>query len=317
MNSIPIELLIASFDRELSPEEQSLLDKWLSESAENREQYNELMKVYRSSRRLRSNFEPDAGRALAKVNHQLKVKRNIRLVFQSAAAVLLLLLASQFILRMQFSTEWKEITAQQRQVIFLPDSTKVILAPNSTLNYPAEFKGNERKIRLTGTAYFEVKPNPRKPFQIKMPDSRVKVLGTKFMIENDLSGDEKVLVDEGKVAFSAGLFFLQQEVILTKNEIGTWNGRERSLSETKNPEQNANTWLSGRFSFDELPLSEVLKTLENHFNIPIDLQDENFKTLKYSGQFTDQQELSYILQTISLTLNLSLEKTPTSYIIRP
>ncbi len=316
MEQIPINQILKSFEGRLSEKEQAELSGWLSLSEENRQQYKELQKTYNISEKLKVDFEPDAAKALEEVNRKIYSKGTIRFVWQAAAAVVLLVLATQVILRTQSNYNWNKITALQQQTVFLPDSSKVILAKNAELKYPEIFKGNNRNVILIGTAYFEITKNHNKPFHIKTQNTKIEVLGTKFLVEDDLSNFEKVSVDEGKVAFSTGSVFSRQKVILTKNEIGTWNAKNRRLSEQINPEQNSNAWLSGRLSFSNLPLSEVLTTLENHFNLKITLTDESFADIKYSGQF-NTQNAEDVIKTICLTLNLFYQKEGQNFMIKP
>ncbi len=316
MEQIPIHQIIASFEDNLSEKEQETLKQWLSQSQENRQLFNEIKKTYTASGKLKINFEPDEAYALENVNWQIKSKQTIRLIWRAAAAIIVLLLATQIVLHTQSTKNWNEFTAQQRQTIFLPDSSKVILAQNAQLSYPESFKGNERDVKLSGTAYFEITHNPEKPFRIKTNHTKVEVLGTKFLVETNQSTSEKVLVDEGKVSFSTGSLFSHQKVILTKNEIGIWDSKQNKLSEKANPEQNSNAWLSGRFSFSRLPLADVLKTIEKHYNIKIELADKSLETIKYSGQFYNSSAEN-IIKTICLTLNCSYEKHKNSFTIKP
>jgi ferric-dicitrate binding protein FerR (iron transport regulator) len=66
--------------------------------------------------------------------------------------------------------------------ITLPDGTGVWLNAMSSLRYPAAFRGASREVTLTGEAYFEVAKNKAMPFQVKVGDMQVEVLGTHFNI---------------------------------------------------------------------------------------------------------------------------------------
>jgi ferric-dicitrate binding protein FerR (iron transport regulator) len=318
MKEIPIDKIIASFEGKLSETGQKELGLWLSTSEKNRLHFNELKKTYDSStKKLTMNFEPDANKALKKINQQIKTKRIIRSVWKAAAAIILLVLASQFILRTQSTGNWHEITAQQRQTVFLPDSSKVILAKNTTLTFPETFKENKRKVYLNGTAYFEITQNPEKPFQINATSTEIEVLGTKFLVDAAQPDKESVAVDEGKVAFSFGSLFTREKIILTEDEIGTWNADTKKITKEINQQQNSNTWLSGNFNFREQTLSEILKTLEQHFRKKIELSNKDFGLLRLSGKFSSDDSLEKIIETICLTLNLSYEKNENMYIIKP
>ncbi len=315
MKQIPIHQIIQSFEGKISETEKKELDRWLSESAENEKTFEELRKTYTVSGKLNIDFATDEIKALVKVHQQINTRKNIRMVWRAAAAIIILILATQIILQTNSTANWQEITASQNRTIYLTDSSKVILAENASLKFPETFKGNEREVQLTGKGYFEITKNVEKPFLIKTKHSHIEVLGTKFLVDASQPNIEKVIVDEGRVALKAGLF-MTKKVLLTQNEIGVWNRENNELSKQITHEQNSNSWLSGRLTFSNLPLSEVLKTIENHFNTKIALADENFGDIKYSGQF-NTSDAEEIMKTICITLNLSYQKEGNNFEIKP
>ncbi|MET0391695.1 MAG: FecR family protein, partial [Chitinophagaceae bacterium] len=75
--------------------------------------------------------------------------------------------------------------------VVLSDGTKVWLNAASSLRYPIVFTGNERKVEITGEAYFEVAKNTdpatgrKRPFHVKVNDrTEIEVLGTHFNINS-------------------------------------------------------------------------------------------------------------------------------------
>jgi len=66
--------------------------------------------------------------------------------------------------------------------ITLSDGSHIWLNAGSSLTYPVAFTGSERKVSITGEAYFEVTHNASKPFYVNKGDMEVKVLGTHFNI---------------------------------------------------------------------------------------------------------------------------------------
>lgn len=315
MKQIPIHQIIQSFESKISEKEQKELDEWFSESAENEKTFEELLKTYTVSGKLNSDFVTEEKIALEKVHKRINQRKNIRLSWQTAAAVFIIALTTQIIIQTQSTANWQENIALNRQAIILPDSSKVILDENAILKYPEKFNGHNREVWLSGTAYFEITKNPKSPFKIRTENTNIEVLGTKFLVDASQPNTEKVIVDEGRVALKAGLF-MTKELLLTQNEIGVWDRENNKLSKQITHEQNSNSWLSGRFSFSNLPLSEVLKTIENHFNIKIALADENFSDIKYSGQF-NTSDAEEIMKTICITLNLSYQKEGNNFEIKP
>ena len=55
----------------------------------------------------------------------------------------------------------------QYQVI-LPDGSSVWLNASSSLRFPTAFIGKERRVEITGEAYFEVAKNASQPFKVKI-----------------------------------------------------------------------------------------------------------------------------------------------------
>jgi ferric-dicitrate binding protein FerR (iron transport regulator) len=69
-----------------------------------------------------------------------------------------------------------------RQLINLPDGSKVVLNANSKLEYPPGFSNNTREVYLDGEAYFDIAHDPGKPFIVHTGSISTRVLGTAFNI---------------------------------------------------------------------------------------------------------------------------------------
>ena len=76
--------------------------------------------------------------------------------------------------------------------ITLVDGSKVWLNAGSALTYPVAFMGNERKVSVTGEAYFEVMHDASKPFIVHDGSMDVKVLGTHFNV-NAFEDDDNTI----------------------------------------------------------------------------------------------------------------------------
>ena len=114
----------------------------------------------------------------------------------------------------------------------------VTLNSNSKLEFPAKFASDKREVTITGEAFFEVKPNPEKPFVINAGGAQVKVLGTSFNVSAYPKTDAvEVIVKTGKVQVTQKTEQLEaetNEVILTPGEKGTFYAGSRILEKTVN-----------------------------------------------------------------------------------
>ena len=316
MNTIPIKLIIASFEEQLSQIEQSKLNSWLSKSEENQKQYNELKKVYQTSGKLRVDFQPNESKALQKVNRRLKTKRFVRLSQTAAAAIVLFFIITKAFLLISPEVKWQELTANSQQTIFLSDSSKIVLEENTHIKYPDRFSKNERTVFLQGRAYFEVRPNKKAPFLIHTPNNTVRVLGTKFLVDATNANMEQVVVDEGTVSFGSPDTLIKNPIILNKQETGTWSAEKKDITKQSNPDINKNSRLSGKLIFRDVELKDVIKDLERHYKVKIELADKNSEWLHVSGVFLNSN-IDEVLKLICMTTNLSVERNGETYILKP
>ena len=96
-----------------------------------------------------------------------------------------------------------EIISTPNQVIneyTLPDGSVVALNSNSKLVFPKQFNGDTREVTIEGEAFFDVKPNPEKPFIINAGKAQIKVVGTSFNVSAYPETETlEVVVKTGKV----------------------------------------------------------------------------------------------------------------------
>lgn len=316
MNNFPIDRIIASFETQLSPEEQTSLEDWLSESEENRNQYNELWKVVRIGKSVKAGFQPDEHRALQKVTRRIQIKRILRHAQLSAAAVFLTFFVAKAILSIVPDVNWKEVTATNRQVIYLPDSTKVILAKHAYFKYPEKFNGDERVVFLKGQAYFEVIHNAKQPFKVSLPNTRIMVLGTTFFADADKPDKESVSVDQGKVFFYTKKFDVDKSAIINADEVGEWNSDRNEIINRKNIDPNSYSELSGRLVFRNITLTELVKDLEKIYKVQILIVDEHVGQYRFSGVYALDTPIEDALNLITKIAPLSIEKSGNTYLLK-
>jgi ferric-dicitrate binding protein FerR (iron transport regulator) len=161
-----------------------------------------------------------------------------------------------------------------RQEVILSDGSRIMLDAGSQFSYPAEFDANNRDIFLNGEGFFEVIPNPEKPFIVHAGDAVIKVLGTKFNVRAWQKYKKvQVAVAEGKVSLNSDQDTGQEAVILTAGLAG-------SLLENGLPSQPQKVdinqylgWMHNEVVFDDAPLEEILFQLERWYDLQVILSD--------------------------------------------
>jgi transmembrane sensor len=194
--------------------------------------------------------------------------------------------------------------------ITLPDGTMVWLNANSTLKFPSSFtKSKQRKVELTGEAYFEVakvmikekgtKPT-KMPFIVLSKDQEVEVLGTHFNINSypDESSIKTTLL-EGSVQVSVANA-KNTPYKLTPGMQSILSSKGIKLQQLENPEA-AISWKSGYFTFNREHLDEIMRKVSRWYDVNIIYDDESIKTIPFSGTITRFAQVSELLKMLELT----------------
>ena len=103
----------------------------------------------------------------------------------AASVVLLLIGFGTFYMKDRNNPEWVSVVTASGQLkdVYLPDSTLVSMAGNSTLRYDLKKYGKERRVvEMTGKVFFQVKRNEARPFSVHTALTEVTVLGTSFNV---------------------------------------------------------------------------------------------------------------------------------------
>ncbi len=192
----------------------------------------------------------------------------------------------------------------------LPDGSVVHIGAGSTLYYPEEFTGNQRNVKLAGTAFFNVQKDKRKPFIIQTDDIRTEVLGTSFKIDAFHGRPVVVAVATGKVAVSniAGKQ-TEQPVALTPGEQVTWDAESGKVRKEKVDIYALQQWISGYIYFDGQPLGLVVEELQRRFDVHISISDPVLAAYKVSSTFTSDQSIQDILEVLGAIAGFSFEAT--------
>jgi len=175
----------------------------------------------------------------------------------------------------------------------LADGTKVWLNASSSIKYPVVFNGNERRVELTGEAYFEVAHNAKKPFKVISNGQTVEVLGTHFNINayNDEQAVKTTLL-EGSVKVSAGGV---SNTIKPGEQAKFEHG---FINVMKVDPDEAVAWKNGFFFFEDNDIKEVMLQLSRWYGVDIKYEGQ-LASRRFSGEISRNVNLSQILDILS------------------
>lgn len=184
--------------------------------------------------------------------------------------------------------------------VSLPDGTRVWLNAESSIEYPMEFLGKERLVKVSGEAYFEVTHNEDLPFVVESERQRIQVLGTSFNVQsyNDEPLSSTTLVNgeieiqdyaSGKSALlSPGQHAISKDGGLTVNDVEPYNFI---------------AWKDNYFVFESVPLRTILKHLSRWYDVEVDY--EQFPNELLSARVKRDKNLSSVLHAISKTTGIN------------
>ena len=189
-------------------------------------------------------------------------------------------------------------------MVELSDGTKVWLNAASSLRYPTQFNGKERKVYLTGEAYFEVAKDAAHPFMVKADRMDVTVLGTKFNvssypddpIQRTALAEGSVLInDAGQLAENGDGVMLKPgyEAAIRKNG--------RRIHVNKVNMEAALAWKNGMFIFDGESLGSMMRKLSRWYNVEVKYDDGVDTLFHFTGRIRRYEDITGILRLIELT----------------
>jgi len=149
----------------------------------------------------------------------------------------------------------------------LSDGTDVWLNVASSIRYPVSFTGTERRVEITGEAYFEVAKDAAHPFVVHKSNTStdIRVLGTHFNVNtyDDESADHITLL-EGSVQVLAE----SGSALLSPGQQATVNTGSVKLVQDVDLEA-VMAWKDGRFYFDGASMETIMRQLEKWYDVEV------------------------------------------------
>ena len=177
--------------------------------------------------------------------------------------------------------------------IVLADGSRVWLNAASSLTYPVTFSAKERKVSITGEAFFEVAKNASKPFKVQFNETVVEVLGTHFNI--NAYADEpfsKTTLLEGAIKINNGQ---QQQILAPGNQAVIKNEYLNVLSNVDTSEAVA--WKNKYFQFNSADIETIMRQTARWYNIQVSYKGA-IPSDRFTGKISRNVNLSEFLKVL-------------------
>lgn len=213
-----------------------------------------------------------------------------------------------------------------RSKLVLPDGSKVFLNAGSKLTYDKSFDSQERIVRLSGEAYFDIVKNPSRPFIIQTASMNIRVIGTAFNVkcypDEDLA--EASLV---RGSIEVMLHDRSDKIILKPNEKLTLHANRAEVSGkpvktlsraeappvlsigrmTQMPSDSSiveTSWIDNKLVFRSERFDDLAVKMERWYGVQIRFADESLREIRFTGIF-ERENISQALDALKLTANFS------------
>lgn len=194
--------------------------------------------------------------------------------------------------------------------IILPDGSHVWMNAASSLRFPTAFADSERRVELSGEAYFEVTKNPHQPFRVHFKTSLaennkegvVEVLGTHFNI--NAYSDEvmaKTTLLEGKVKVSA----VQSQSVDPVAET-LLPGQQAAITAAaaievqKVDAEESIAWKNGIFNFNKADIKIVMRQIARWYDVEV-VYEGAVSTEKFEGEIPRSSTLTDVFKILELS----------------
>lgn len=188
-------------------------------------------------------------------------------------------------------------TPKGRQyALVLADGSKVWLNAASSIRFPTAFVGSDRKVEITGEAYFEVTHDASKPFHVAVNDMDVQVLGTHFNI--NAYGDEanvKTTLLEGSVLVTSKS--LQRAAVLRPGQQSVLNASSLLVNKDVDTDE-ITAWKNGQFVFNSTSLEQLMKQISRWYDVEVE----------YKGIIPQERFTGIVSRTSNLSEVLNIVK---------
>lgn len=181
---------------------------------------------------------------------------------------------------------------EPRKTVVLPDGSSIVLRENSTVQLSPGFNHENRRLTLTGEAFFDVTQNAQHPFIVHTAAVDIKVLGTVFNVSAYRNRQTETALFKGKVEVTLANHPGQKIVLQPNQKLTTDVTKPFAVApldaDPVDHKAKEIAWVRNRLEIENEPLEMIAAKLEKWYGIPVKFADEEVKEYRYSGTFESE-----------------------------
>ncbi|WP_270089104.1 FecR family protein [Sphingobacterium sp. SYP-B4668] len=312
-----LALIYDSLSGNTDPASEEALEKWLSESDENRTLYAQAREIHVAMEYAEPDTSFDASLAYSGFLDR-KNKHTSRNVFKRkawryvavAAGLLLAFTTGSYWSAQEPHTSNQQIAtvvvakgSKSRTV--LQDGTIVWLNSDSKLEVADKFGQGERKIKLVGEAFLQVAHDSNRPFIVEANTLAIKVHGTSFNVScYPEQPDVTVSLVEGSVELVTKD---GKKMMMQPNQTFAYNSRSNSYQQIHGIQEQELAWRDAKLIFKNKRFSEIVIELERMFDIQIEVNRKEVLNRRFTGDFVNNEGITEVMEVMSSLGKFSYE----------
>ena len=233
-----------------------------------------------------------------------------------------------------------------KNLVVLPDSTKVLLNAGARLKYPVSYDGKTREVFLQGEGFFDVTEDKEHPFIVKTNGLDIKVHGTKFnlMANADDNIIEAMLVEgaieilgvkDAKSEGNANLMMTPGQKLTLQKEKDSYSVLDKEeettltipkemvepvkiknavLSEKSDAAELSTAWTENRMVFVKERFEIVKTRLERWYGVDIEVRNPEILDYRFTGTF-DKETFEQAMSALSKAAHCDFKIDKTHVIV--
>lgn len=206
----------------------------------------------------------------------------------------------------------------KRAKITLSDNSSIWLNSGTKLIYPARFASDKREVYLEGEAIFEVSHDTKHPFHVITPNVEIKVLGTIFNIsayKDDQTTSAVLESGSVELSYTGGSIFGKSKSLMVPGMLAVYDPQKRSVEQTRVNTKKFISWRDGYLTFEQQPLSGILKKIARYYNVTILLKDQELANETFSGSLAFRDSSAQMLEVIAEIIHANVDMINNQIII--
>lgn len=319
-----LSLLIKAVEHKLSSKEEDRLQDWLNHEESNIKLYRHVCAFFSEKSMSTENMEErkEIVRKVImdrivqmeekKVVLPKAVGRRMWAIYSGVAAAVVLILVFGATLFLRHNTDvavtYTEVYAPlgKKLMIVLPDSTVVNLNSGTHLKYASDFNISNRVVKVDGEAYFQVRKQNGREFQVETEAMKIIVRGTVFNVRSYRDDNEVIAwLYEGVVDLN--LTMIEKEFTMSVGDKVIYDVEKKNYRIEKCDDEGCD-WLNGKYTFDNERLGTLVNMLNRVFDADICFRNKALKDESYTGTIFEGKGLDRILHLLEVSADIRVER---------